>query len=58
MDAKDGGGLAVVLMIGLQHAHNIVFFYLLQGFPPTNPSTLLNRCCPDRLRQVLGVMMG
>ena len=54
MDAKDSGCLAVILMVSLQHAVNIVFFQLLQGFPPTNPGTVLNRCRPNRLGQILG----
>lgn len=54
MDAEDSGCLAVILMMGLQHAANIVFFHLLQGVPPTNPSTVLNRCRPNRLGQILG----
>jgi len=54
MDAEDSGCLAMILMMGLQHAANIVFFHLLQGVPPTNPSTVLNRCRPNRLGQILG----
>ena len=52
MDAKGSGCLAVVLMMGLQHAQNIILFHLLKGVPSASPRLVLNGRCSDRLRQI------
>ena len=53
MDTKDSGCLAVVLMMGLQHAQNIILFHILKGIPSASPGLVLNGRCPDGLRQIL-----
>jgi hypothetical protein len=53
VDAKCGGCLAVVLMMGLEYAQNIILFHILKGIPTASPRLVLNGCCPDGLRQIL-----
>lgn len=52
MDAKDSSRLAVVLMMDLQYAQNIILFHILKGVPSASPRLVLNGRCPDGLRQI------